>query len=243
MKILFKFEKNKIEKVEKRVKDEQGQEIVTQEQKITPYKFAIIKPSRSIQDDAEVYYNITYARAIKQGQLTRAQLIKRISNDNGVWSEAELKKFDELKTNLAKKQEEYTLLRLKKDDDRTDEDRKKADQLSKDLFNIFRELQQYELAQESLFNRTAENYAFARYIVWYILYISAKLNDKDEPIHIFEGKTFDDKLVSYDVILDSEDDFLKEVIREFTFLISSWINGSTNNDEEFNRLLNAIRNP
>ena len=134
MKTLFKFTKNKTEivKQENITKGEDGKDITTIEEakKETPFQFAIIKPNRECQDNAEIFYNVSFAKAVKSGQITRTELLKRIKNDNGLFSDIELKRLDELKANLLKTQEEYTLLRLKKDDERTEDDKKRADVLN-----------------------------------------------------------------------------------------------------------------
>lgn len=243
MKILYKFTKDKIEKAEVKKKDAEGKDVVEVVENKTPFSFAIIKNNRAMSDSAEIFYNVCYADAIRKKMLTRAQMIKYVKNDNGVLSEDEQKKLDELKSSLLKTQEEYTLLRFKKDVERTEEDKKRAEILRTELFDITRELQEYDSAHESLFNRTAENYAFARYITWYILNISAKINDKGEPVPLFPGKKFDDeeRINEYDKVLEGDDKFMQEVIREFTYLITYWINGAATNDEEFSRILETVR--
>lgn len=245
MKLLYKFTKNRKETVNQEEKslDAEGKEqiIIKKVEKEVPIKFGIRVPTRNIRDESEIYYNTVFGGAVRKGMIMRANLTKITFNDGSLWTVEEQKRLDELKDKLLKIQEEYTLIKLKKDEDLTEEDKTRLAQINVEFFDLSSELQKYETAQESLFNNTAENYAFNRYLIWYILNISGKLNDKDEFTPLFSGKTYEDKVTEHDNILESEDEFMKEVIRELTFLVTYWVRGKANTQEDFDRILKAIR--
>lgn len=241
MKLIYKFEKIKTIPVETKTKNEAGEEIIVKEAKEVVHKFALKNPSRSQRDEGELHYSILYGKSLKSGLVSRAQIIKMTSDFGGTFSDTELKRLDELKDKLLKIQEEYTLIKLKKDEDLTGEDKTRLSQINVEFFDLTSELQKYETAQESLFNNTAENYAFNRYLIWYLLNISGKLNEKDEFTPLFTGKTYEEKVVEHDNILESEDEFTKEVIRELTFLVTYWVRGQASTQDDFDRILKAVR--
>lgn len=244
-KILYSFSKNRKETInhEEKSLDSEGKEqiVIKKVEKEVPVKFAIKSPSRSQRDEGELQYSILYGQSLKKGLVSRAQVLKLSSDFGGMFSNTEQKQFDELKDKLLKIQEEYTLLKLKKDEDLTENEKTRLTQINVEFFDLTSELQKYETAQESLFNNTAENYAFARYLIWYLLNISGKLNDKDEFTPLFIGKTYEDKVIEHDNILESDDEFMKEVIRELTFLITYWVRGRANTQDDFDRILKAVR--
>ena len=57
--------------------------------KEVPYKFFLRRPTRTMTDEAELYYGVKLAEGIKAGLLTKALLEKRFENDGGTRSDDE----------------------------------------------------------------------------------------------------------------------------------------------------------
>ena len=107
MKWLYEFAVNdqkEIEQIETS-QDDQGNEIKTTKKvkKIVPVKFKILKPTRKMFDDAELFYGVKLSEGIKAGLLTKALLAKRYQNDGGAMSEPEKEKYSKLYIELYNK--------------------------------------------------------------------------------------------------------------------------------------------
>ena len=90
MKKLYKFtiSETVTKKVEEKSKDKDGNEVTVTKDSVEVVDRPIFlrKPTRSMFDEAELYYGVQLSEGIKAGLLTRALLAKRFSNDGGVMS-------------------------------------------------------------------------------------------------------------------------------------------------------------
>ena len=81
MKRIYEFTVNKEETVKEETvqKKKDGTEVTTSKdvKKEVPHKFFLRRPTRSMTDEAELYYGVRLAEGIKAGLLTRALLEKR----------------------------------------------------------------------------------------------------------------------------------------------------------------------
>lgn len=235
MKKLFEFNigKEQIIQETETSKNEKGEEIkITKDvKKKVPQKFCIKKPNRGLFEEAELFYAVKLSEGIRAGLLTRALLSKRYENDGGPLSQTEIEKFGELYSEFFDKQRELQKLVAKTD--QTEEDKKRVAELSILQESSREKLQQFEMDQASLFDQTAEVRARNKTILWWILNLAFSVNEKGEERPVFKGASFEQKLDSYDEVLDSEEDFNNEIIRKFTYFISFWYVGKATNEEEF----------
>jgi hypothetical protein len=97
MKRIYEFTVNKEETVQEKStkKEKDGTEVTTSKDvvKEVPHKFFLRRPTREMNDEAELYYGVKLAEGIKAGLLTRALLEKRFDNDGGVRNEDDKKKY------------------------------------------------------------------------------------------------------------------------------------------------------
>lgn len=250
MKKLFSFKVKTQEEVnvEEPSKNEKGEEIVIKrkEKKTVEKDFFIRKPNRSLHEEAELFYGVTYSQGIQAGLLPRALLIKRFSNDGGVLSELEQNKFVSLYESLFKKQNEFQRLNIKPEDQRTNEEKESYQTLLKEISTLQVEVEDFELQQQTLFNQTPEYRARNKTIFWWILNLSYKLNEKNEEVPIFGEGNFAEKVKKYDEISESEnpaDDFIKEAVQRFYLFISFWYTGKATVESDFKNLEGLINNP
>jgi hypothetical protein len=245
MKIMFGFEINKEEEVDEVEisKNEKNEEVkITKKvKKNVPAKLAIKKPTRSLFDEAELFYGVKLSEGIKAGLLTRALLAKRFSNDGGIFSELDKEEYTKLYVSLFDIQTQFQKLSLKEESSRTEEERSNYKNLLREISKNKEKLQDYEFAQASLFDQTAENRARNKTIMWWVLQLSL-LENKDKTYeNLFSGTTFEDKLSAYDSIEDGpENSWEKQAVAKLIYLISFWYTGRASSQEEFEKLLNMI---
>lgn len=245
MKTMFEFDiyqEKEIEKVDVST-NEKGEEVkVTSKVKTTvPVKLAIKKPTRSLFDEAELFYGVRLSEGIKAGLLTRALLAKRFNNDGGVLSDEEQKEYNDLYLEFFNLQTEFQRLSIKEEALRTDEEKKQIQNVIEKM-NLSREkLQRYEMAQANLFEQTAENRARNKTIMWWVLQLSLIQGDDKKFKELFQEGTYEDKLKRYDEIEESESGVEKIAIQKLLYLISFWYIGRAASQEEFEKLLNALQ--
>jgi hypothetical protein len=245
MKTMFEFDiyqEKEIEKVDVST-NEKGEEVkVTSKVKTTvPVKLAIKKPTRSLFDEAELFYGVRLSEGIKAGLLTRALLAKRFNNDGGVLSDEEQKEYNDLYLEFFNLQTEFQRLSIKEEALRTDEEKKQIQNVIEKM-NLSREkLQRYEMAQANLFEQTAENRARNKTIMWWVLQLSLIQGDDKKFKELFQEGTYEDKLKRYDEIEESESGVEKIAIQKLLYLISFWYIGRAASQEEFEKLLNTLQ--
>ena len=245
MKTMFEFDiyqEKEIEKVDVST-NEKGEEVkVTSRVKTTvPVKLGIKKPTRSLFDEAELFYGVRLSEGIKAGLLTRALLAKRFNNDGGVLSDEEQKEYNDLYLEFFNLQTEFQRLSIKEEALRTDEEKKQIQNVIEKM-NLSREkLQRYEMAQANLFEQTAENRARNKTIMWWVLQLSLIQGDDKKFKELFQDGTYEDKLKKYDEIEESEAGVEKIAIQKLLYLISFWYIGRAASQEEFEKLLNNLQ--
>lgn len=246
MKTMYTFvinEEKEIDKIEES-KNENGEQIkITKKVKTNvPVKFAIKKPNRGLFDEAELFFGVRLSEGIKAGLLTRALLAKRFSNDGGVFSELDKEEYTKLYVRLFELQTEFQRVSLKEEKDRNENEKIEYKKLLKEIAETREKLQDYEFAQASLFEQTAENRARNKTIMWWVLNLS--MIEKGEKYeNLFEGSSYEEKLSSYDLVEEKPEDSLeRKALSKFVYLISFWYTGRASTQEEFEKLLNLIQN-
>ncbi|NBW12423.1 MAG: hypothetical protein EBR82_30770 [Caulobacteraceae bacterium] len=244
MKTMFEFDiyhEKEVEKVEVST-NEKGEEVkVTSKVKTTvPVKLAIKKPTRSLFDEAELFYGVRLSEGIKAGLLTRALLAKRFNNDGGVLSEEEQKEYNDLYNNFLNLQVDFQKLSLKQESLRTEEEKSELAKIIEKMTETREMIQKYEMAQANLFEQTAENRARNKTIMWWVLQLSLIEGEDKKLKELFGEGTYEDKLKRYDEIEESELGLEKIALQKLLYLISFWYIGRAATQEEFSKLLDAI---
>lgn len=245
MKTMFEFDiyhEKEIEKVEVST-NEKGEEVKTTSKVKTtvPVKLAIKKPTRSLFDEAELFYGVRLSEGIKAGLLTRALLAKRFNNDGGVLSDEEQKEYNELYLEFFNLQSEFQKLSIKEESIRNDEEKENLKAVVVKMNDARERLQKYEMAQANLFEQTAENRARNKTIMWWVLQLSLIQGDDKKLKELFQDGTYEDKLKRYDEIEESESDIEKIAIQKLLYLISFWYIGRAASQDEFEKLLGITK--
>ena len=246
MKKLYKFtiSETVTKKVEEKSKDKDGNEVTITKDSVEVVDRPIFlrKPTRSMFDEAELYYGVQLSEGIKAGLLTRALLAKRFSNDGGVMSNPDKQEYADLYVNLISNQNAIERASAKKEKDRTDAEKEEMAKLLSENGVVKREIQEFEMAQASLFDQTAENRARNKTILWWVLNMSYYGNPEDDSTvkQIFKGENYAEKLASYDLIEEDGSEFEEEVIKKLVYYVSYWYVGQAQTEEEFTDVLKAL---
>lgn len=240
MKKLFEFNVPKeIETEEIELTKNEKNEEVKVTKKITkkePIKVFLRKPTRALFDEAELFYGVRLSEGIKAGLLTRALLAKRFTNDGGVLSEEEKNLYATLYVALFEKQNEFQKLSIKDESERTETENVRYKEVIAELAELRTQIQDFETAQASLFDQTAENRARNKTILWWVLQLSYIIDDKGNELPFFGNGDFDSKLKIYDNMEENGTDFENLVCRKLAYFVSFWYVGRASSQEEFEKL-------
>lgn len=245
MKTMFEFDiyqEKEIEKVDVST-NEKGEEVkVTSKVKTTvPVKLAIKKPTRSLFDEAELFYGVRLSEGIKAGLLTRALLAKRFNNDGGVLSDEEQKEYNELYIEFFNLQNEFQKLSIKEESIRNDEEKENLKAVIVKMNDARERLQKYEMAQANLFEQTAENRARNKTIMWWVLQLSLIQGDDKKFKELFNEGSYEEKIKRYDEIEESDSNLEKIALQKLLYLISFWYIGRAASQDEFEKLLGMVQ--
>ena len=240
MKKLFTFQLDKEvkEKVKESSKNDKGETVTVEKETVEtkPQDIIIKKPTRSQFDDAELFYGVKLSEGIKAGLLTRALLAKRFSNDGGVLSDGEKDRYADLYLKLYETQLDTERLSATPESKRSDEDQKELANLLTESSELRRELTDFEMAQSSLFEQTAENRARNKTILWWVLQLSY-IDDGSDTSPVFGSGTYEERLDVYDSLEESEETFNEQLLQKLIYYVSFWYVGRVTSQDEFEKLI------
>tara|TARA_R100000278_G_scaffold37592_1_gene33508 strand:+ start:642 stop:1544 length:903 start_codon:yes stop_codon:yes gene_type:complete len=244
MKKLYEFTlKEKVtNKVEEKSTDKDGNEITITKDKTEEVDrvFFLKKPTRSMYDEAELYYGVQLSEGIKAGLLTRALLAKRFSNDGGIMSDTDKEEYADLYLKLFENQNEIQRLSAIKKEERSAEQAVELESATQQDGLIKKEIQEFEMAQASLFDQTAENRARNRTILWWVLSISYSEDNEGKVEPIFKGDSLTEKLAAYDAFEEEGTELEEQLLKKLIYYVSYWYVSSAQTPEEFKELIDAI---
>lgn len=240
MKKLYEFTlTQRIQKeYEEKDKDSEGNEITrkkTKEENVVR-NFFLKKPTRSMFDEAELYFGVKLSEGIKAGMLTRAMLAKRFDNDGGVLSDADKEQYSGLYFTLFEVQNQLTRLQLIPKNERSEQEQQEYNESVRAMIGLKAEIQEFETAQASFFDQTAENRARNKTITWWVLNLAHETTDSGDELPFFGQGPVDDKLATYDEIEENGDEFQDSVVKNFSYYTSFWYVGRAKTQEEFDQL-------
>lgn len=207
---------------EKREKDPKDPaiEIVKKVKSAKPVKVAILKPTRRLFDAADEFYAQRVNYYVTKGLMPLSLFAKRYANDGGAVSEPEKKVIEDLRTEIAKYQEEYFSLDGK---DVSETTTKKRQELLLKINNVNQQLNSIQNAYADIYDNTAEMKARNKTIEWWVLQLTyADLDGQGQKPFFGEGD-YDKKYEVYEDYEDESDPFILEVIGFCSYLVSFWL--------------------
>lgn len=224
---LHSFEVEKTQKVKETTTEvnEAGEEIqITKEvEKKVPHKFYILKPTRKIQDDANVFYSVKVSEGIKLGLVTKNYLLRKFQQEGVLASE------DEKKAHASNYSRainiEVEMEKIKQDSNLSDAEKElKASSLNSEYQILREKIFDYENIQNSLFDNTAEKRASDYLNIWFVLNLLYQGEEGSQTCLFGEG-SFDQKAERLNQIEESGDEFLSGVVAKGGFLIGQLNSG------------------
>jgi hypothetical protein len=187
-----------------------------------------------LREDGELFYATETSRFAKAGVLPKAAWGTILSNGGGTISDQDREQYGNLLLKFRDLSFELQSILIKGESDRTEVEKNRSNELIQDLDNIRRDIQNFEASQIAIFENTAEAKARNRTILWWVMNLSYE-KDGENYKSIFEGPSFEDKLLQYDGLEENENkyEFLLGVMRRITYLITLWFLGRAETKEDF----------
>lgn len=220
-------------------KNEAGDEVTVNKKELVkvPQKYFLRKPNRQLSDEATLQYGVVASLLTKKGILTRSMLSKRLEKDGGVRSEEEEKDYLSLYSSLFQKQEELQKNLLKPENERTDEEKAAIDKAAQEIGAIRVKFQAYESQRESLFDNTVESIANAKTMVWWLLHLAYKEDEKGKEIPYFGEGTYEERLQKLDDLEDESTDLDKKTLERFYLGLSLYFSNKSGEQKDFEELI------
>lgn len=230
------FRTEEVEKVEVEKRDNEEVKITKKVKEEVPYDFAILKPGRSMKEEAEIFHaGLMNEYVITRGLMTRQQLLKRYANDGGSMSEPEKKRYAELLALTLKEEENLERVQINLDNLKEDEKEKKIQDITEKLVNARVELQEIISSQNNLYEHTAETKAEEKTIFWWMLKL-AYIKKGNDYVPYFGSGSIAERVTKFDELEESEDSFAREIVKRFLWYVSLWYNGNVSTEEDFKKL-------
>jgi hypothetical protein len=197
--------------------------------------FCILNPTRKMKEDGELYYASRLSQFIAAGILPKILWDKLFKDKGGIISDVDKKEYSDLYVKLVEAREKVDKISVKKSADRSKEESDELLELQTDIALVRKQMQEMELAQINAFEYTAEAKARNKTIVWWSANLGAEQLENGEFKKILGDGTIDEKLDSYDSILEN-DEFLSSILSRINYLVTIWYLGSANTFKEFESL-------
>lgn len=236
-----KYVERKNDKGEKETIKEVSREKVIEK---TPVKMFLKKPTRSQVEDGDMFYSVWLNKFIKMGLLTRAMLAKKQLDVGGTLNEEDKLNYAKLYLKLFEKQQNVIRYSAMDADKMSNDEKEKLDKSIAELSVIRKELADFEAAQASIFDHTADVKARNKTITWFLLHLAYYVKgDKDdsEEIPLFPGTDYEEKYDSYQELdEDQEDIFIKSIDRLST-ISTIWYMSGIQEQGEFEDVLKQMQ--
>ncbi len=195
-----------------------------------PYNYFLAKPSFSLKQESNLYYESVVAECIKRGILSTIQLRKRFVDDGGILGTEEKKTYENLWSNLWERKSE--LNKLNQDSEINKDAIKECNDT---ILSILGNLQTIEerSGNSLLYEHTAEKIASDRTSLWWMIQLSYQDlgGGKIKPV-FGEGK-YEDKVKSYEEMEKNEDPFDIKIIQKLLLVTSLWYYSGLQTQQEF----------
>jgi len=240
--------KDKIKKIRRKNKETGEFEVLEEKTEVTvkedvPIRVFLKKPSRMQLEDGDMFYSIWLNKFIKMGLLTRAMLAKQHLDIGGTLSEEEKQRYASLYLKLYEKQQAVQRFAAKPQEKQTATEQARLQRTIADLAIIRKEIADYETAQASVFDHTADVKARNKTITWYLMFLSYYVKgegDEGDALPLFEGVDFEDKYNSYKDKDEHDDDIFVKVIDRLSSICTIWYMSGVQSQEEFETVLSQI---
>lgn len=190
--------------------------------------YQILKPSRKLRDEKELYYLKTVNCLIKEGIMPQAAYAQKVHGNADVTTDEKRSIVGRLIQDLRETHEELNKIKVIPEEEKTEQDRQKELDLNVKLGVIDADLQEYQAIKQQEFSNTAEGVALDKTHTWLAAHLSYK---NDNPL--FPGNTLDEKLDYAETI---EDESELNAIARLRILVMAYSNGKCLKVENFEKI-------
>lgn len=236
-----KYVERKNEKGEKETIKEISKEKVIEK---TPVKIFLKKPTRSQVEDGDMFYSVWLNKFIKMGLLTRAMLAKKQLDVGGTLNEEDKLNYAKLYLKLFEKQQNVIRYSAMDADKMSNDEKERLDKAVADLSVIRKDLADFEAAQASIFDHTADVKARNKTITWFLLHLSYYIkgdSDNDEPLPLFPGTDYEEKYDSYQELDEDQEEIFTKTIDKLSTISTIWYMSGIQEQNEFEDVLKQMQ--
>jgi hypothetical protein len=199
-------------------------------------KFGILKPTRKMKEDGELFYASKLSQFISAGILPKIVWEKVFKDSGGIISGVDQKEYADLFSEYSEYRNQIDEVSTKSDSQKTESEKEKLAFCEAQLVRVRKRMQELEMAQVNAFENTAEAKARNRAIVWWAANLGVEENTSTgEILSLLGGGSIEDKLDLYDVIVEN-DKFLSDCFSRLNYLVTVWYLGSASSFEDFEQL-------
>jgi hypothetical protein len=197
-------------------------------------KFCILKPTRKMKENGELFYASKLSQFISAGVLPKIVWDKIFKDNGGIISEVDQKEYSDLFVEFSEFRNSVDNLSVKSEKERTEDEKNQIEFFEGQLIRVRKRMQEMEMAQVNAFENTAEAKARNRTIVWWAANLAAEENKGIVELLLGSGQ-IEDRLDIYDSIIEN-DKFLTDCFSRINYLVTVWYLGSASSFEDFKSL-------
>ena len=206
-------------------------------EKLTPKTILIKKPTRTMYEDADLFYSIQFNKYVKMGLLTDSQIAKKQIEVGEGLSEEQFEEYIKLKQTFKQKEEALLRLMVKPEEEKTNEDEEKKTSLLREVSMLEARLESYDRLRVSAYEHTADARSRNDCLLWWCLNLSYIQGEDEEVIPMFEGQDFKDKKARMEEIEDDEDEIYNASYQRISDIVSIFYLMGVSNREEMKKTL------
>jgi len=223
---------------------EKVEEEVVRKKKIkTPVRMFLKKPTRTQVEDGDMFYSIWLNKFIKMGLLTRAMLAKKQVDIGGTLNEDDKLEYAKLYLKLFEKQQNIIRYSAKEEAELSNDEQERLEQAVSELAVIRKQLSDFEAAQSSVFDHTADVKARNKTITWFLLHLAYYIKGEDddaEEVPLFVGTEYEEKYRSFQESDENEDEIFVKSIDRLSTIATIWYMSGVQSQTEFEEVLKQM---
>ena len=210
-----------------------------------PVKVILKKPTRTQIEDGDMFYSIWLNKFIKMGLLTRAMLAKKQVDVGGTLNDDDKMNYAKLYLKLFEKQQNIIRYSAKGPDDMSSDEKERFEGAVAELGIIRKQLADFEAAQASIFDHTADVKARNKTITWFLLHLAMVEEGEGEEEEVvtrplFPGSEYEERYTRYQELDEEEDEIFLKAIDKLSTVATIWYMSGTQDKEEFDAVLDQI---
>ena len=212
-----------------------------------PVRVLLKKPSRTQIEDGDMFYSIWLNKFIKMGLLTRAMLAKKQVDVGGTLNDDDKMNYAKLYLKLFEKQQNIIRYSAKEQKDMSPDEQERLQSAVSELAVIRKQLSDFEAAQASIFDHTADVKARNKTITWFLLHLAFvqegegdSSEDSADVSALFPGTDYEERYRSYQELDENQDEVFLKAIDKLSTVATIWYMSGVQDQDQFEAVLEQI---